>query len=102
MCLLLNAARRTSAGERELRAGDWTGWQPTHHAHGADVSGKHLRIIGMGRISAAVARRAVRLRHARLGTARTGPRTGHRGRPGRCPRPHRADSIRTSWRRSTS
>lgn len=57
MALLLAAARRTSAGERELRAGGWTGWRPTHML-GADVSGKHLGIIGLGRIGAAVARRA--------------------------------------------
>ena len=55
MCLLLSTARRTSAGERELRTGGWTGWRPTHLL-GTDVSGKHLGIIGLGRIGAAVAR----------------------------------------------
>lgn len=57
MSLLLSTARLTSAGERELRAGHWTGWRPTHML-GTEVSGKHLGIIGLGRIGAAVARRA--------------------------------------------
>ncbi|MGH3949926.1 MAG: NAD(P)-dependent oxidoreductase, partial [Pseudonocardiaceae bacterium] len=42
---------------RELRAGKWAGWRPTHMM-GAEVSGKTLGILGMGRIGAAVARRA--------------------------------------------
>jgi lactate dehydrogenase-like 2-hydroxyacid dehydrogenase len=57
MTLLLMAARRAGEGERELRSGRWTGWRPTHLL-GADVSGKTLGILGMGRIGAAVARRA--------------------------------------------
>jgi lactate dehydrogenase-like 2-hydroxyacid dehydrogenase len=57
MTLLLMAARRAGEGERELRAGRWTGWRPTH-LMGADVTGKTLGILGMGRIGAAVARRA--------------------------------------------
>jgi lactate dehydrogenase-like 2-hydroxyacid dehydrogenase len=57
MTLLLMAARRAGEGERELRSGMWTGWRPTHLL-GADVSGKTLGILGMGRIGAAVARRA--------------------------------------------
>jgi lactate dehydrogenase-like 2-hydroxyacid dehydrogenase len=57
MTLLLMAARRAGEGERELRAGRWTGWRPTHMM-GADVTGKTLGILGMGRIGVAVARRA--------------------------------------------
>lgn len=57
MTLLLMAARRAGEGEREVRAGRWTGWRPTH-LMGADVTGKTLGILGMGRIGTAVARRA--------------------------------------------
>ena len=57
MTLLLMAARRTSEGERELRAGTWTGWRPTHLI-GTKVSGKTLGIIGYGRIGQEMARRA--------------------------------------------
>jgi lactate dehydrogenase-like 2-hydroxyacid dehydrogenase len=56
MTLLLMVARRAGEGEREVRAGRWTGWRPTHMM-GADVTGKTLGILGMGRIGAAVARR---------------------------------------------
>ena len=57
MTLLLNVARRAGEGERELRAGQWTGWRPTHMM-GAKVSGKTLGLIGMGRIARAMAHRA--------------------------------------------
>ncbi|MFC5997041.1 2-hydroxyacid dehydrogenase [Pseudonocardia hispaniensis] len=57
MTLLLMAARRAGEGEREVRAGAWTGWRPTHLL-GTDVTGKTIGIIGMGRIGTAVARRA--------------------------------------------
>jgi lactate dehydrogenase-like 2-hydroxyacid dehydrogenase len=56
MTLMLMAARRAGEGERELRAGRWAGWRPTHMM-GADVTGKTLGIVGMGRIGAALARR---------------------------------------------
>ena len=59
MMLMLAAARRTSEGERQLRAGDWAGWRPTHLL-GTRVSGATLGIVGFGRIGAAVARRAHR------------------------------------------
>ncbi|MER9057279.1 D-glycerate dehydrogenase [Mesorhizobium sp. M0910] len=55
--LLLAVARRTGEGERQLRAGEWTGWCPTHMI-GTKVSGKTLGIIGMGRIGKAMAKRA--------------------------------------------
>ena len=57
MTLLLNVARRAGEGERELRAGQWSGWRPTHMM-GAKVSGKTLGLIGMGRIARAMAHRA--------------------------------------------
>ncbi|HEX6047980.1 MAG TPA: D-glycerate dehydrogenase [Gemmatimonadaceae bacterium] len=57
--LLLAAARRASDAERELRAGQWRGWRPTHML-GTRVNGGVLGIVGFGRIGAAVARRAHR------------------------------------------
>jgi lactate dehydrogenase-like 2-hydroxyacid dehydrogenase len=57
MTLMLMAARRAGEGERELRDGRWSGWRPTH-LMGAEVTGKTLGIVGMGRIGQAVARRA--------------------------------------------
>ncbi|MFD0858861.1 2-hydroxyacid dehydrogenase [Roseovarius aquimarinus] len=57
MTLLLMAARRAGEGERELRAGAWTGWRPTHLV-GTRVSGKTLGIVGFGRIGQEMARRA--------------------------------------------
>jgi lactate dehydrogenase-like 2-hydroxyacid dehydrogenase len=58
MALMLMAIRRLGEGERELRAGNWSGWHPMHHL-GRRLSGKTLGIVGMGRIGRAVARRAV-------------------------------------------
>lgn len=57
MTLMLMVARRAGEGERELRAGQWSGWRPTHMV-GAKVSGKTLGIVGFGRIGQAMARRA--------------------------------------------
>jgi glyoxylate reductase len=55
--LLLATARRVAEGDRLVREGAWQGWEPTQLL-GADVEGKTLGIIGMGRIGRAVARRA--------------------------------------------
>jgi lactate dehydrogenase-like 2-hydroxyacid dehydrogenase len=55
--LILLVARRTSEGERLVRAGEWTGWRPTQML-GARVTGKTLGLIGFGRIGRAVASRA--------------------------------------------
>ena len=57
MALILAVARRIIEGEKLLRAGEWTGWSPTFLL-GHRLGGKRLGIIGMGRIGAAVARRA--------------------------------------------
>ncbi|MGR3502295.1 2-hydroxyacid dehydrogenase [Pseudaestuariivita sp.] len=55
--LMLMVARRAGEGERELRAGRWTGWRPTHLV-GTKVAGKTLGLVGFGRIGQEVARRA--------------------------------------------
>lgn len=57
LTLMLMVARRAGEGEREVRAGQWGGWRPTHLV-GTRLSGKTLGIVGMGRIGIAVARRA--------------------------------------------
>lgn len=54
--LLLAVARRTGEGERQVRAGAWEGWRPTHMI-GTKVTGKTLGIIGFGRIGKAMAKR---------------------------------------------
>ncbi|CAN7423489.1 MULTISPECIES: D-glycerate dehydrogenase [unclassified Ensifer] len=56
MTLLLAVARRAGEGERQIRAGEWTGWRPTHMI-GSKVTGKTLGIIGFGRIGKAMAKR---------------------------------------------
>jgi lactate dehydrogenase-like 2-hydroxyacid dehydrogenase len=55
--LMLAVARGAWAGDRELRAGAWRGWAPTH-ALATRVTGKTVGIVGFGRIGQAVARRA--------------------------------------------
>jgi len=57
LTLLLMAARRAGEGERELRAGAWSGWRPTHLI-GSALKGKVLGCVGFGRIGIATARRA--------------------------------------------
>lgn len=56
LLLLLSAARRGGEAERQLRAGQWKGWCPTHMI-GTKVSGKTVGIIGFGRIGRAFAQR---------------------------------------------
>ncbi len=56
LMLMLMSARRAGEGERMLRAGRWTGWNPTQML-GLHVSGKTVGIVGMGRIGQAIARR---------------------------------------------
>lgn len=73
IALMLAALRRTGEGERELRAGSWTGWRPTHLL-GRRATGLTLGVIGLGRIGRAVCRRASRGFEMRvLGTSRTRP-----------------------------
>lgn len=56
LTLMLMVLRRASEGERLLRAGCWTGWNPTQLL-GAEMSGRTVGIVGMGRIGKAIARR---------------------------------------------
>jgi lactate dehydrogenase-like 2-hydroxyacid dehydrogenase len=55
--LLLAAARRVGESERWLRAGLWKRWTFDMFP-GADLHGRTLGIVGMGRIGRAIARRA--------------------------------------------
>ena len=55
--LMLMAARRAGEGERQLRAGGWIGWHPTH-LMGQTLSGKTLGLVGFGRIAKATGKRA--------------------------------------------
>lgn len=57
MTLLLMSARRGAEGDRLVRAGQWTGWCPTHMMS-SDVTGATLGLIGFGRIAQAMARKA--------------------------------------------
>ncbi len=57
IALMLATVRRLGEGERELRAGAWQGWRPTHLL-GRRLSGMTLGIVGYGRIGQAVAHRA--------------------------------------------
>jgi lactate dehydrogenase-like 2-hydroxyacid dehydrogenase len=57
LTLILMAARRAGEGERELRAGEWSGWRPTHLL-GSFLKDKVLGLVGFGRIGIATARRA--------------------------------------------
>jgi len=55
--LLLAVARRVPEADRAVREGRFPPWRLEQDLLGADVSGKTLGIVGMGRIGAAVARR---------------------------------------------
>jgi lactate dehydrogenase-like 2-hydroxyacid dehydrogenase len=55
--LMLMVARRAGEGERQLRAGKWKGWEPTH-LPGMALTARTLGIVGMGRIGSETARRA--------------------------------------------
>lgn len=58
LLLMLMASRRAGEGERELRAGRWIGWGPTH-LMGQGLAGKRLGLVGFGRIGQATAQRAM-------------------------------------------
>ena len=53
MMLILMACRRAGEGERLLRAGRWTGWEPTQML-GTHVTGLTVGVVGMGRIGQAI------------------------------------------------
>jgi glyoxylate reductase len=55
--LMLATARRLVEGDTLVRRGRWKGWKPDQLL-GHDVHGATLGIVGLGRIGAAVARRA--------------------------------------------
>jgi len=57
MTLIMATLRRVIEGANAVQAGEFTGWAPTWML-GRRLGGKRLGIIGMGRIGAAVARRA--------------------------------------------
>jgi glyoxylate reductase len=67
--LVLAVARRLPEGARYVRAGQWTTWDPLLLL-GRDVYGATLGIAGLGRIGAAVARRAAGFGMTVLYTAR--------------------------------
>ena len=56
LTLMLMSARRAGEGERMVRAGGWTGWEPSQML-GLHMTGKTVGIIGMGPVGQAVARR---------------------------------------------
>lgn len=56
--LLLSVARNIVAADGYMRSGQFKGWELFQPHLGTDVHGKMLGIVGMGRIGAAVARRA--------------------------------------------
>jgi lactate dehydrogenase-like 2-hydroxyacid dehydrogenase len=57
MALMMTVARRIVEGANVIQNGEFKGWSPTWMM-GRRITGKRLGIIGMGRIGAAVARRA--------------------------------------------
>jgi lactate dehydrogenase-like 2-hydroxyacid dehydrogenase len=57
MLLMLGAARRAHEGEKIMRAGLWTSWSPSFMV-GAQITGKRLGIVGMGRVGQVTAKRA--------------------------------------------
>jgi len=57
MALLLATARKIPEASKDAQEGRWTTWSPTGWL-GADLNGATLGIIGMGKIGAAVAKRA--------------------------------------------
>jgi glyoxylate reductase len=55
--LLMGLARRVAEADAYVRAGQWRTWSPTLLL-GSDIHGATLGIVGLGKIGAAVARRA--------------------------------------------
>jgi glyoxylate reductase len=67
--LLLAVARRVTEGHSIVQQRLWTGWEPTQLL-GADITGRTLGIVGLGRIGRAVAERAAGFRMPVLYAAR--------------------------------
>src|SRR4051794_33995141 len=61
MALTFAAARRMSDAERDLRAGNWRGWDPAAHP-GIEIRGLTGGGVGVGRVRARYARAAPRRR----------------------------------------
>ena len=57
MLLMLGAARRASEGERMVRSQEWKDWSPAFMV-GKQITGKHIGILGMGRVGQVLAKRA--------------------------------------------
>lgn len=57
MLCLLGAARRGSEGERLVRSAEWRDWSPAFMV-GAQITGKRIGVVGMGRVGQVVAQRA--------------------------------------------
>jgi glyoxylate reductase len=57
LALTLAAARRMSDAERDLRAGNWRGWDPAAY-RGIEIWGSTVGVVGMGRIGHRYARLA--------------------------------------------
>ncbi|HEY6637524.1 MAG TPA: D-glycerate dehydrogenase [Solirubrobacterales bacterium] len=58
LALTLSAARRMSDAERDLRAGNWRGWDPAAY-RGIEIRGSTVGVVGMGRIGQRYARLAL-------------------------------------------
>ena len=56
--LLLAVSRHIVSGDKVVRSGQFTGWDPLF-MRGADIVGRTLGIIGAGRIGTAVAKRSI-------------------------------------------
>jgi len=54
--LTLGACRRIGEGERMVRGGQWGAWSPTGFL-GTGLTGRHVGILGLGRIGQAIAHR---------------------------------------------
>jgi glyoxylate reductase len=67
--LLMAAARNLQPAALAARDSDWVTWEPGTHL-GAEVFGKTLGIVGMGRIGRAVAQRAAGFAMTVIGTTR--------------------------------
>lgn len=56
--IMMAVARRICEAERYVRAGKWVGWHP-NLLLASDIHGKTLGVVGLGRIGAAMAKRAL-------------------------------------------